>query len=161
MSALSASLLVLGMLIGIGGPILWWIFFRMDEASPTAIDPGEELPTAALAPEALARIEESLELTLPAAYRDFLATARTRDIDGQSVFGDADLIISSTREYREGFGRNPKWPRSWVYAGDEGDACPYVVDTATGEVIKTDHGDPDRKPLERFASFVEFADQFD
>jgi hypothetical protein len=161
MSTLSASLLVLGILIGLGGPTLWWIFFRMDEASPTAIDPGEELPTAALAPEALARIEETLGLTLPTAYRNFLATARTRDIDGQSVFGDADLIISSTQEYREGFGGNPRWPRSWVYVGDEADACPYVVDTITGEVIRTDHGNPDRKPLERFASFKEFADKFD
>lgn len=159
MSSLNAALLVIGILICVGGPLLWWVFFRMDEhPTPPA---GEPLLTGPIAEPDLLRIESSLGVKLPEAYRKYLGSPRTQDIDEESIFGDADLIISATQEYREGFGGNPPWPGKWVYVGDEADACPYAIDVESGEVIQTDHGNPERKPLENFASFREFTEKFD
>lgn len=50
-------------------------------------------------------------------------------------------IIDLTNRYRTGYdGIVPPWFDTWVYIGDHDDACPVVLDTVSGKVTKTDHG---------------------
>lgn len=104
----------------------------------------------------IASIEAALELKLPEAYRDYLAKERKDEIDGETVLGDAEPIIGWTKDYRAGFEGLAPWPPQWIYIGDAGDACPFAIDSGTGEVLQLDKGNTKRKPLARFASFREF-----
>jgi hypothetical protein len=158
MSSLNAALLVIGLLVLFGGPALWWVFTRMDNPDPGPA--GEPLATNPLVIDEVVRIEQQLGVPLPDSYRRFLTSPREKDIDGQSLFGDADLIVSATLDYRNGADGLPPWPRNFVYIGDEADACPYAIDTASGEVTQTDKGNLQRKPLGRFVNFEEFLASF-
>jgi hypothetical protein len=105
----------------------------------------------------LRHIESSLGLTLPADYRRFLAQDPGEDIlDDTTVMRHADSIIDSTLEYQNSFEGLPSWPQHWLYIGDEADACPYVLDCLSGELIRTDKGNLNRKPLAQYPSFQHF-----
>lgn len=154
MSSLNAALLVIGLLLLFGVPALWWVFTRMD--NPPHAPAPDPLPTDPITSEEANRIEEALHVKLPSSYREFLTSPRTADIDGQSVFADADSVIAATLYHRNGSGGSTPWPTNLIYIGDEADVCPYVLDTRTGEVVRTDKGNLARVPLNRFASFEEF-----
>lgn len=151
MSSLYATLLVIGLIVCIGGPVLYWIFFRMDEPpqGPVELD----APAQSLSNTDIARIESSLQVQLPPALATFLTEPRSPDgPDDTSLLDSADAIIEATLEYRRGFSGLPPWPTSWVYLGDEADACPYVLDCETAEVLHTDKGNPLHPPLNRYAN---------
>lgn len=108
-------------------------------------------------------MEAALGVKLPAAYVSFLKKPleeTAENVDESSVMRDADGIIGATREYREGFAGLNAWPQEWVYLGDEDDACPYALDCASGRVLRTDKGNPDRPPITEFGSFKAFVDHF-
>ena len=149
--------IVFGGVLLLAGPGLWWVFFRMDERPHDALVAPE--PVQRLVPDDIAEIERALDVRLPASYVLFLSTRDTGldvDVDGQSVLDDAKAIIDGTLEYRAGFVGLPPWPRTWVYVGDEGDACPYALDCETGGCFRLHKGDPMQPPLERHADFDAF-----
>lgn len=105
----------------------------------------------------VARIESTLGVSLPDAYRGFLLSERTDDrIDATSVLDDPEAIIASTLDYRNGFEGLSLWPKRFVYVGDEADACPYLIDCDTGAFARSDKGDLSRAMLERYADFDAF-----
>ncbi|MEQ1513359.1 MAG: SMI1/KNR4 family protein [Lysobacteraceae bacterium] len=111
-------------------------------------------------PRDIARIESTLGVTLPKDYRGFLSSERDDDrIDETSVLDDSDAIIDLTRTYRKGFEGLQPWPERYVYAGDEADACPYLVDCDTGAFCRTDKGDLSRDMLERYPGFSAFVEE--
>lgn len=102
----------------------------------------------------IASIEKQLGVTLPVPLAEFFASEhRDVDAEGDSILDRASDVIELTREYRAGFAGLPPWPASWVYIGDEGDACPYYVDCETGRIVRLHKGNFKEKPLEVFADF--------
>ncbi len=106
------------------------------------------------------RIERELGVSLPGDYRKALLGARPAGVDQTSMLDSADLIIGFTTDYRNGFAGLPRWPKQYVYIGDEADACPYALDCVTGRIIKLDKGNPDTKPISEFASLSAFYGHF-
>ncbi len=101
-----------------------------------------------------------LGVTLPKDYRGFLSSGSGDDrIDDTSVLDDPDAIIALTQSYRKGFEGLQAWPEHYVYAGDEADACPYLIDCDTGEFCRTDKGDLSREMLERHPDFSAFVEE--
>ncbi len=102
----------------------------------------------------IAAIEQKLGIKLPLALADFFALEK-RDVDerGESILSRASDIIELTLEYRAGYVGLAPWPKSWVYIGDEGDACPYYVDCDTGRIARLHKGNLREKPLEVFSDF--------
>ena len=152
-----AAAVVIGGMALIGGPALWWVFFRMDRAPAVANAMPE--PVRRLSGEDIATIERELGVTLPAAYKRFLTEREEGSdvaIDADSVCDDARTVIDATLQYRAGFAGLPAWPAAWVYVGDEADACPYALDCASGACLRLDKGHPLREPLERHADFEAF-----
>lgn len=154
-----AALLVIGILVLVGGPALYWVFFRMDSppvdslSSPEAVTP--------LTNNDVARIESALSVRLPSEYVTFLTQERSyATIDETTALSDADAIIEATQEYRRGFAGLPPWPHCYIYIGDEADACPYALDTESGRVIRMDKGNLDRRPLAEYPSFTAFSSSF-
>lgn len=108
----------------------------------------------------IARIESALGVTLPEDYRGFLLSERRVDrIDETSVLDTPDAIVDLTQTYRKGFEGLQPWPQRYVYAGDEADACPYLVDCETGEFCRSDKGNLSRAMLERYTSFSAFLEK--
>jgi hypothetical protein len=107
----------------------------------------------------IAKIESALGLTLPTDYRCFLTEEAELDgdLDDTTALREADSIIESTLEYRQGFAGLPPWPQHWLYVGDEADACPYVLDCQNGRLLRTDKGNLHRPPLDEYPSFADFA----
>ncbi|MCW1926558.1 SMI1/KNR4 family protein [Luteolibacter arcticus] len=105
----------------------------------------------------IVRIERELAVELPADLRRFLAGTRDDfDPDEVAVLDDAEAMIERTLEYRRGFAGMPPWPESWVYLGDEADACPYCLDCATGRVAQLHKGDAGQEPLGQHESFAAY-----
>ena len=159
MSSLQAGSLVIGLILLVGGPIIYWIFFRMDE--------GDEFPVAAVKPpksltaNEIAEIEEALRVTLPQDFITFLTKGRNNIVDHTTVMDNAATIIEATNEYRRGFEDLPPWPDTLIYIGDEGDACPYVIDSISGRVMQLDKGNLGRPPLSEFLSFSAFLEKIE
>jgi hypothetical protein len=138
----------------LGAAIIWCGYARMKaRRSGTAL---HETKISPMSESDIRKIEQTLGVALPPAYTKFLGQERPPEMDGVTIFSDPALIISRTTEYREGFGGAPPWPREFVCVGDEDDACPYVLDCSSGMFVQTDHGNLDKKPLVRFASFADF-----
>ncbi len=104
----------------------------------------------------IAKLSESLQVTLPQSYREFLSRARPEEIDDTSLLGDPDIIIEATNDYRRGFVGLPPWPNEYIYLGDEADACPYVLDCITGIVRQLQKGNIDAAPIKTWSSFENF-----
>jgi len=152
-----SAAIVIGGIALIGGPALWWVFFRMDR-SPAAV-PAMPEPVRRLSGEEIATIERELEVTLPAAYKRFLMCREEGcdvEIDAESVRDDARTVIDATLQYRAGFAGLPAWPAAWLYVGEEADACAYALDCASGVCLRLDKGHPLRAPLERHEDFDAF-----
>lgn len=154
MSSFAAASLVIGILVLVGGPLLWWVFFRM-ESDPKA-DPHQPPPEPPrpMTLQEVASIEEALEVTLPKAYRSFVTSPRDFDeVDESSINSDPAFVIEATMVHRNGVAGLRPWPHDLVYIGDEADACPYVIDCATGKISRLHKGNLDTPPLKTFASF--------
>lgn len=152
-----AAAVVIGGIALIGGPALWWVFFRMDGSPEVA--PAMPEPVRRLSDEDIASIERELDVTLPASYKRFLTEREEGSdvaIDAESVRDDARTVIDVTLQYRAGFAGLPAWPAAWVYVGEEADACPHAVDCESGVCLRVDKGNPLREPLERHADFDAF-----
>lgn len=157
LSSFQAAATVIGLLVGLGGPALWWVFYRMD-TKPQQVQ-GEPLPTGAMTPTEIRRVETALGVSLPDAYSRFLSSGDS-SIDGESVLRTLELIVDATMMYRNGELGIPAWPRHFVCVGDEADACPYALDCRTGEIIHTHKGYLEKKPTARFPTFDEFLAHF-
>jgi hypothetical protein len=108
----------------------------------------------------IARIESALGVTLPEDYRGFLLSERRDDrIDETSVLDDPDAIVDLTQAYRKGFEDLPPWPQNCIYAGDESDACAYLIDCDTGEFCRSDKGNLSRAMLKRYPGFSAFLEE--
>lgn len=156
MSDLAAASLAIGLLVLVGAPALYWVFFRMDQRPdpPQHESPDDSKPLSA---SDVARIEQQLGVALPADLRDFLVRERD-DLDPNtvSVMNDADSIIEMSRDYQAGYEGLLPWPTEWVYLGDENDACPYYVDCKTGEFIQLHKGNRKEKPLHAYRTFADY-----
>ena len=157
LSSFQAAATVIGLLVGLGGPALWWVFYRMD-AKPREPQ-GDPLPTAAMTPTEIKEVEAALSVSLPGAYSRFLSSG-VSSIDGERVLRTAALIVEATMMYRKGELGNPAWPSHFICVGDEADACPYALNCVTGEVIHTHKGYLDEEPIGRFPSFEAFLAHF-
>ena len=107
----------------------------------------------------LQALEEALGIYLPGGYKSFLKADRDAfagEIGNQTIFDDVDQIVGFAYEYRKGFTSCPPWPKNYIYVGDEMDACPYVLNTETEELIRTNKGWVNDKPLEKWNSFSDF-----
>lgn len=156
MSSFAAASLVIGILVVVGGPLLWQVFFRMDSGPDVPRDPSADDPTP-MSEEEVARIESELQVAIPSSLRTFLLTKRnTEEVDYGTVAGSPEGFIEMTKEYRTGFVGLPPWPKEWLYLGDASDACPYVVDCITGRMFQLHKGDLRQRRLEEWDSFDEF-----
>lgn len=154
MSSLQAAITVALGLVVIAGPMLWWVFYR-DGYDGAASAKLTEDPVLRMSVQEISRVEAELQLTLPAAYADFLRT-RGDYPDNTTVLDTADLIIGCTTEYRHGIYGAPPWPWHLVCIGDEADACPYALDCLSGEIVQTHKGNTTARPIARFADFTAF-----
>lgn len=152
MSTAQAVFLVVGILTVMGGPMLWWVFYRMDNrpSTPVTLKRPETLSAVDIA-----EIERVLEIALPQEYESFLRL-RIPEIDATTVIDTAATIIEMTLDYRKGFSGLPGWAADMIYVGDEADACPYALNCATGELFRTDKGDLARPTLESYRTFSAF-----
>jgi SMI1 / KNR4 family (SUKH-1) len=154
-----AALLVIGILVLVGGPAFYWVFFKMDSSPIDFPTPSEAVRL--LTDNDVARIESALNVRLPDDYVTFLIQDRSdATVDDTTALSDADAIIEATQEYRRGFAGLPPWPHLYVYIGDEADACPYVLDTESGRVIRMDKGNLDRAPIAEYPTFTAFSASF-
>ena len=151
MSSLAAASLVIGILVLIGGPALYWIFFKMD-AGPR-IEPVSQGAFKPLKKEEIEKIESLLEVTLPKSYVDFLMSDEKHSVDDTTVLTGYHTIIDATLEYRKGFENLTPWPNPLIYLGDEADASPYVLDTSNGSVKRYPKGEITKEPFESYESF--------
>lgn len=151
-----AVLLTLGLLVGLGGPILYFIFHSGDSAEP---DPSQWGPIQPMSVADIEKIESALQVKLPRDFVEFLMAGRTQDlIDDQTVLPDARSIIRSTLLYRKGaYGLAP-WPATWIYVGDEADACPYVLGCESGRFFQTHKGNLHAEPISSHTSFSAFVE---
>jgi hypothetical protein len=154
LSSLQSALTVGGFLIALGGPALWWVFFRMDEKPNQENYVPEEIEL--ISEDDILLIENSLDVKLPNDYVEFIRNGRDVKIDNTTVQDSAKLIIEATNEYRNGFAGLPAWPKELIYIGDEADTCPYTINCTSGEVLQTDKGNINRDPLSRYNSFSDF-----
>ena len=151
MSSLAAASLVIGILVFVGGPILYWVFFKMD--GEPGIGPVSEGSKKPLTKDEIGKIESLLAVALPASYKEYLLSPEPRAVDDTTVFIDFRVIIDATIDYRRGFEGLTPWPQGLVYIGDEGDASPYILDTVSGAVSRHPKGEISEPAFEVHASF--------
>ena len=131
----------------------WWLELR---GEPTAPAP-EPDPSRCLTGDDVADIERQLGLSLPTSYKQYLQNRRSDGVDSQSVCDDHEVVVEATLAYRSGFVETlPPWPHTYVYVGAEADACPYVLDVSTEEVLQLHKGNIESKPLQHYANFLAF-----
>ena len=107
--------------------------------------------------EDIAIIERELGLTVPDDLREFLTSERDGfDPDAVAVSDEPCAIVEMTIKYRNGFAGLPPWPQTWIYLGDEADACPHGIDCASGRVFKLHKGNAQRKALKHYESFAAY-----
>lgn len=158
MPPLQAALLVIGLLALVGGPLLYWIFFKMDNDSlPESVLDQNELPSSLLASD-IKQIEARLGITLPLAYSNFLKARHNHPlIDDTTIMCDINSIVEDTLMWRH---ERNSWPNRWLCIGDEADACPYALDCENGRLIRTDKGNPTAPPLDEYENFEAFLREY-
>lgn len=107
----------------------------------------------------LSRMETQLQVRLPTAYKDVVASFPWPEFTGSTEFSlwdDDSLNIKRTLEYRAGYGGAPSWPADYIHIGDDDDACPYALRCSDGTILKTDHGNLTAQPLATFESMEIF-----
>jgi hypothetical protein len=153
-----AALLTIGLIAIFAAPIIYYIFWVDGSAVPKP-DPSAWGPIDPMSEEDIEKIEFTLQVKLPADYAEFLRAGRSQDvIDSETVSCSVSRIIEATTSYRQGlYGLQP-WPASYIYVGDEADACPYVLDCESGRFFQTHKGNLKTNPLSSYASFSEFVE---
>ncbi|MGV3663949.1 MAG: hypothetical protein ACO1TE_27505 [Prosthecobacter sp.] len=97
-SNFEAAFVVIGTLVLIGAPVLYWIFFKMDE-SPVVEVPDE--PVVSSGAEDLALIERELGVSLPPDYAAFQRNREAHPrVDNTTVMDCAAHIIETTQDMR-------------------------------------------------------------
>src|SRR4030095_5922549 len=110
-------------------------------------------PTRAMTNDDHSMMEQRLQVQLPAAYKAAVVPYPWPELANSthySLWDDAALNVKRTLEYRAGYGRAPAWPLQCVHIGDDDDACPYALNCSDGTIIKTDHGNLTKTPLDTF-----------
>ena len=111
---------------------------------------------------AVNEVEIALGIKLPDDYINIFSSQDEEYFpDEVSLIRDPKSIIESTMEYRNGFSGLPKWPSSYIYIGDEADACPYVLNTESGSIAKLDKGNIEKQPIHTFQNINEFIAYFE
>jgi hypothetical protein len=98
-------------------------------------------------------MEQKLQVQLPTAYAAAVVPYPWPELANSteySLWDDAALNVERTFEYRAGYGGAPPWPLHYVHIGDDDDACPYALHCSDGTIIKTDHGNLTKAPLDAF-----------
>src|SRR5574341_1138760 len=119
-----------------------------------------------MTPDALARIEQALQIQLPQSYRTRMlafpvpAAAGNTDL---AVWDSADRLIEFNRELRAGAPGGVKpWPPHFFAIGHPGDGCPIALDLREGDAVWwIDHchlGNPGSH--REAASFTSWADDY-
>ena len=101
----------------------------------------------------VSQIEDALSVKLPREYTDIVTDYPFEEFAGKSDWSIGDnwqSLVSSTQKYRQGFGSTPPWPHELIAIGCEGDACPIVLNLESGLVLKLDHGNPTKDPMEKY-----------
>jgi hypothetical protein len=97
--------------------------------------------------EDLDRIEQHLELSLPQNYRKMILSFPIPVSKGRAeppLWDVANDVISANDEYRRGYGGAPAWPAHYFFIGDDGTACPFLLDLSQtpATLLQLDHGNP-------------------
>jgi len=158
MSSLAAASLVIGLMLIIGGPLLYWVFYKMD--SPSFPEDLVRSDRSTVNNKGIGLIETSLGVKLPKQYIHALGSADLI-LDNVSLLDKAESIIEATLLYRKGLGELEPWPEYLVYIGDEADASPYILSCDDGSVIRSDKGDITRPPITEFKEVNEFLSSFE
>ena len=77
-----------------------------------------------------ARIETSLSIELPDAYRLFMSSYPSEadeDIRSHALFSDSDLIVAENLEHRKEGWFGIKWPDEYFVIGDDGCGDTYFM----------------------------------
>ncbi|MCX2831464.1 SMI1/KNR4 family protein [Microbulbifer thermotolerans] len=157
MSSFCAFIITIFSFLIFFAPVFYFIFIRSDDRTDVSLA-REEGGVNSFDDFQVEYVQKELDVKLPKEYVDFVKIDRPFFIDSTALIDDAFVIIELTKRYRLGEDGLPKWPNSYVYIGDEADACPYVIDCQSNKVFKLDKGNVDRPPLLEFDSFQKFID---
>ncbi|NRA37373.1 MAG: SMI1/KNR4 family protein [Planctomycetes bacterium] len=108
-------------------------------------------------------IATELGITLPSAYKVFWDEFSYECYTGNcesDFWHDAAAVVELTLDHRSGFGGNPPWPDNLVFIGDDGAACPYVLDINTEIVFHLDHGNIDKEHLGQDQTLTDWFDDY-
>jgi hypothetical protein len=90
-------------------------------------------------PEELARIEQSLGISLPASYKAAVAPFPVPAAAGNSdlaVWDDAERLVAFNLDLRRGAPGGVKpWPPHFFAVGHPGDGSPYALDLSSGDAV--------------------------
>ncbi|WP_193166299.1 SMI1/KNR4 family protein [Microbulbifer hainanensis] len=159
MSPISSFLLVVVGFLLFAVPIFYFIFFKGSAGANKGVNAIPESPRI-VDLEQVRKIQAELGVTLPPRYIAVLLGDRPDFLDSTAVLDDARQIIDFTLKYRYGAYGLPSWPNSYVYIGDEADACPYVIDCENGNVLRLDKGNISINPLADFETFDNFVEAY-
>ena len=90
-----------------------------------------------------ARIESSLQVTLPAVYRDLLTSFPLPAYAGNTntaFWDDADQLIQLNRELRSGTSGVKAWPTHMFALGRDAGGCSQAIDLRSCELWWADRG---------------------
>lgn len=155
MSEFWAALIPLIGILGVAGPISYFLFFRGGSVKVDH-DCFDDQYRKPITEDEINKIEKTLAVTVPEQLKVFLSSVNEKIPDSTSVWDSSDSIINATVDYRRGYEGLPKFDNELLYIGDELDACPYVINCMTGKVLKLDKGDLTLDLLEEFESFNHF-----
>ncbi|MBY6189642.1 SMI1/KNR4 family protein [Microbulbifer agarilyticus] len=156
MSSIAAFFLTIFLFLIFTATVFYFVFYRSKEGGDDERVEGSEAVVRVMDVSDVKLIEQKLGVVLPKEYADFLLCERPVCIDSTAIIDYAPAIIGATLEYRRGADGLPMWPDSYVYIGDESDACPYVIDCFDGSVMQLDKGDFRKPPISKFERFDDF-----
>jgi hypothetical protein len=97
--------------------------------------------------EDLNQIERQLGLTLPRDYRQMILSFPISVSKGKAeppMWDMLNEVITANNDYRRGYGGTPAWPDHYFFIGDDGAACPFLLDLSQNpaKLLQLDHGNP-------------------